>query len=243
MIFNGVSVELREGCVRVASGTIVEVGKGPGAGRPGHRLPRPYGRSRADRCALPRVRRQPQPAGDRDQSAELPGPGRGEAAGWRAGPRVHHGPGSGRRRRGPGPGDPGGPDGGAQVPVLRGRAEPDRRPWRSAAAGARAAVSAGVTWRRWSTALTRCAARPASGCAAARTPSRSWPRAGSSRRRIRSGCRSTRRRRSASSPRRRPAAAVTWPPMPTRRRRSQWPWPTGSAPSSTGTCWTRRPPP
>ena len=59
-------------------------------------------------------------------------------------------------------------------------------------------------------------------------PSRSWPRAGLSRRRIRSACRSTRRRRSAPSPRRRPAAAVTWPPMPTRRRRSRWPWPTGS---------------
>src|SRR6266566_3302078 len=85
-----------------------------------------------------------------------------------------------------------------------------------------AAVSAGVTWRRWSTALTRCAARPASGCAAARTPSRSWPRAGSSRRRIRSACRSTHRRRSAPSPRRRPAAAATWPPTPTRRRRSRW---------------------
>ena len=42
----------------------------------------------------------------------------------------------GGARRGPGPGDPGRPDGGAQVPVLRARAEPDRRPWRSAAAGA-----------------------------------------------------------------------------------------------------------
>ena len=131
---------------------------------------------------------------------------------------------------------------GAQVPVLRARAEPDWRPWRSAAAragllpgsGHMAEVVDGVD------ALRRA---PASGCAAARTPSRSWPRAGSSRRRIRSACRSTRRRRSAPSPRRRPAAAVTWPPMPTRRRRSRWPWPTGSAPSSTGTCWTRRPPP
>jgi imidazolonepropionase-like amidohydrolase len=32
MIFDGVSDELREGCVRVASGTIVEVGEGPEAG-------------------------------------------------------------------------------------------------------------------------------------------------------------------------------------------------------------------
>src|ERR1700755_2561565 len=55
---------------------------------------------------------------------------------------------------------------------------PGRRSW--------AAASAVVTWRRWSTALTPCAARPANGCAAARTPSRSWPRAGLSRRRIRS---------------------------------------------------------
>ena len=32
MIFDGVSAELREGCVRVASGTIAEVAQGPGAG-------------------------------------------------------------------------------------------------------------------------------------------------------------------------------------------------------------------
>jgi imidazolonepropionase-like amidohydrolase len=32
MIFDGVSAELREGCVRIASGTIVEVGEGPEAG-------------------------------------------------------------------------------------------------------------------------------------------------------------------------------------------------------------------
>src|SRR6267378_5267243 len=31
-IFDGVSAELREGCVRVAAGTIVEVGEGPEAG-------------------------------------------------------------------------------------------------------------------------------------------------------------------------------------------------------------------
>jgi imidazolonepropionase-like amidohydrolase len=31
-IFDGVSDELREGCVRVASGTIAEVGEGPGPG-------------------------------------------------------------------------------------------------------------------------------------------------------------------------------------------------------------------
>src|SRR2546430_1228128 len=47
---------------------------------------------------------------------------------------------------------------------------------------------------------------------------------GFSRRRTRSGCRSTRRRRSAPWPRRRAAAAGTWPPMPTRRRRFRWPW-------------------
>ena len=32
MIFDGSSAELREGCVRVAAGTIVEVGEGPEAG-------------------------------------------------------------------------------------------------------------------------------------------------------------------------------------------------------------------
>ena len=32
MIFDGLSAELREGCVRVAGGTIVEVGEGPEAG-------------------------------------------------------------------------------------------------------------------------------------------------------------------------------------------------------------------
>ena len=32
MVFNGVSAELREGCVRVASGTIAEVAQGPGGG-------------------------------------------------------------------------------------------------------------------------------------------------------------------------------------------------------------------
>ena len=32
MIFDGVSAGLREGCVRVAAGTIVEVGEGPEAG-------------------------------------------------------------------------------------------------------------------------------------------------------------------------------------------------------------------
>ena len=32
MIFDGLSAELREGCVRVAEGTIVEVGEGPEAG-------------------------------------------------------------------------------------------------------------------------------------------------------------------------------------------------------------------
>ena len=32
MVFDGVSAELREGCVRVASGTIAEVGQGPGGG-------------------------------------------------------------------------------------------------------------------------------------------------------------------------------------------------------------------
>jgi imidazolonepropionase-like amidohydrolase len=32
MIFGGSSADLREGCVRVASGTIVEVGEGPKAG-------------------------------------------------------------------------------------------------------------------------------------------------------------------------------------------------------------------
>jgi imidazolonepropionase-like amidohydrolase len=32
MIFDGVSAELREGCVRVAAGVIVEVGGGPGPG-------------------------------------------------------------------------------------------------------------------------------------------------------------------------------------------------------------------
>jgi imidazolonepropionase-like amidohydrolase len=32
MIFDGSSADLREGCVRVASGTIVEVGEGPKAG-------------------------------------------------------------------------------------------------------------------------------------------------------------------------------------------------------------------
>ena len=32
MVFDGVSDELREGCVRVAAGTIVEVGEGPEAG-------------------------------------------------------------------------------------------------------------------------------------------------------------------------------------------------------------------
>ena len=31
-IFDGMSAELREGCVRVAAGTIVEVGGGPGPG-------------------------------------------------------------------------------------------------------------------------------------------------------------------------------------------------------------------
>src|SRR5437016_1953462 len=71
------------------------------------------------------------------------------------------------------------------------------------------AVPAAVTWRRWSTGLTRCAGRPGSGCAAARTPSRSWPRAGFSRRRTRCGCRGMRRRRSAPWPRRR--AAVEGP--------------------------------
>ena len=32
LIFDGVSAELREGCVRVAAGTIVEVGEGPEQG-------------------------------------------------------------------------------------------------------------------------------------------------------------------------------------------------------------------
>ena len=35
LIFDGVSAELREGCVRVAAGTIVEVGEGP---EPGDRV-------------------------------------------------------------------------------------------------------------------------------------------------------------------------------------------------------------
>ena len=33
-IFDGTSAELREGCVRVAAGTIAEVARGPRAGRP-----------------------------------------------------------------------------------------------------------------------------------------------------------------------------------------------------------------
>jgi dihydroorotase-like cyclic amidohydrolase len=42
MIFDGVSNELREGCVRVAAGTIVEVGEGP---EPGDRVIDCHGRS------------------------------------------------------------------------------------------------------------------------------------------------------------------------------------------------------
>ena len=37
MIFDGVSAELREGCVRVAAGTIAEVAEGPGPGDQGPR--------------------------------------------------------------------------------------------------------------------------------------------------------------------------------------------------------------
>ena len=134
MIFDGSSAGLRDGCVRVAAGTIVEVSEGPEAG---DRVIDCRGRTvvpglidahfHAYGASLSLLEIETSPL----SYLALAGARR------LAGARVHHGPGSGRRGRGAGPGDPGGADGGAAVPVLRARAEPDRRPWRSAAAGAR----------------------------------------------------------------------------------------------------------
>ena len=56
MIFDGVSAELREGCVRVAAGTIAEVGEGPG---PGDRIVLANQRSGALPCAGGTGRRPP----------------------------------------------------------------------------------------------------------------------------------------------------------------------------------------
>jgi len=184
MIFDGVSAGLREGCVRVAAGTIVEVGERPEAGDrvidcrgrtvvPG--LIDAHFHAYGARLSLMEIETSPLSylalAGARRLAGAL---GRGFTS-------VR---------------DPGGGD-----------------------AGLARAIREGLT-----------AAPRYLFCGAALSQTRS-------------ACRSIRRRKSALSPRRRPAAAVTWPPMPTRRRRSEWPWPTGYAPSSTGTCWTRRPPP
>ena len=110
MIFDGVSAELREGCVRVAAGTIAEVAGGPG---PGDRIVDCRGRTIVPglidahfhaygaRLSLLEIETSPL------SYLALAGAKRLRR---RAGPRVHHGPGSGRRRRGPGPGDPGRPD-------------------------------------------------------------------------------------------------------------------------------------
>ena len=135
-IFDGMSAELREGCVRVAAGTIAEVAEGPG---PGDRVVDCRGRTIVPglidahfhaygaRLSLLEIETSPL------SYLALAGAKRLAGALGRGFTTVR---------------DPGGGDAGlaqaigrgspaSSVPVLRGRAEPDRRPWRSAATGAR----------------------------------------------------------------------------------------------------------
>ena len=135
MIFDGVSAELREGCVRVAAGTIAEIAEGPG---PGDRIIDCRGRTIVPglidahfhaygaRLSLLEIETSPL------SYLALAGAKRLAGALGRGFTTVR---------------DPGGGDAGlaqairegltaAPTFVLRARAEPDRRPWRSAATGA-----------------------------------------------------------------------------------------------------------